>query len=46
MREVGGYDQLMRLSIWAFNVIADSIALEREREKEANEKAAHKHNGT
>lgn len=42
MREVGGYEQLMRLPITAYREIADSIAIERQREKEANEKAAHK----
>jgi len=34
MQEVGGYEQLMRLPICAYNVIAESIALERKAEQD------------
>jgi hypothetical protein len=43
MREVGGYSELMKLPLSAYKIIANSIALEKQRENEANEKAAHKH---
>ena len=33
MREVGGYEQLMKLPISAYHVIAESISKEREAEK-------------
>jgi hypothetical protein len=39
MREVGGYEQLMKLPMSAFNVIAESITLEKTREKEEYDKA-------
>lgn len=39
MREVGGYEQLMKLPMSAYNVIAESIAIEKQREKEEYDKA-------
>jgi hypothetical protein len=33
MREVGGYEQLMKLPMSAFNVIAESIVKEKEAEQ-------------
>ena len=34
MREVGGYEQLMNLPMSAYNVIAESIIAEKQKEKE------------
>lgn len=39
MREVGGYEQLMKLPMSAYNVIAESIAIEKAKEKEEYDKA-------
>ena len=39
MREVGGYEQLMKLPMSAYNVIAESIADEKETEKAEYDKA-------
>jgi len=39
MREVGGYEQLMKLPMSAYNVIAESIAEEKKKEKEDYDKA-------
>ena len=40
MREVGGYEQLMKLPMSAYDVIAESITLEKLKEKEESEKVA------
>ena len=42
MREVGGYDQLMKLPVSAYNVIAESIVKEKEAEKAQYDKARSK----
>lgn len=39
MREVGGYEQLMKLPMSAYNAIAESIAIEKAKEKEEYDKA-------
>jgi hypothetical protein len=39
MREVGGYEQLMKLPMSAYNVIAESISIEKTKEKEEYDKA-------
>jgi hypothetical protein len=39
MREVGGYEQLMKLPMPAYNVIAESIIQEKEAEKADYDKA-------
>jgi len=39
MREVGGYEQLMKLPITAYNLIAESILKEKEKEMKEIEKA-------
>ena len=39
MREVGGYEQLMKLPMSAYNVIAESIAEEKKKEKEMYDKS-------
>ena len=39
MREVGGYEQLMKLPISAYNIIAESIAKEKELEKAEYDKS-------
>jgi hypothetical protein len=38
MREVGGYEQLMKLPMSAYNVIAESISIEKTKEKEEYDK--------
>jgi len=40
MREVGGYEQLMDLPMSAYNVIAESIAIEKTKEKEEYDRAS------
>jgi hypothetical protein len=42
MREVGGYEQLMKLPMSAYEVIAESIAKEKEEEKKQYDKARSK----
>lgn len=42
MREVGGYEQMLNLPISAYNVIAESIVKEKEKEKADYDKA-HSH---
>jgi hypothetical protein len=39
MKEVGGYEQFMNLTIPAFQVIAESIILEKKNARKAYEKA-------
>jgi hypothetical protein len=42
MREVGGYEQLMKLPMSAYNVIAESIIKEKEDEAKEYSKASRK----
>jgi hypothetical protein len=39
MKEVGGYEQFMRLPITAFQVIAENISLENKERKKSYERA-------